>query len=273
MKCGVALIVLGGYCSHVALCSWCVWSLGTSHRNNRISISPPPARKDGTPACQAWLIGGQKRRVAQSGNLHWCSSHYKFVSGGLGTWVPSVSVNGQPVPFPAPLAGSCFKSSSNRSCSCCRDISQQGPQAFPVRELVTGDPMACSIAGHLHKHPSGIVAHRQIWQLLPRLEHGCVESIDQLAQYHTQFDTPMEWRHQFCSGETRLDRYAVYPKQLIFGFSKPKKQSCPVDYLSFLIRIVLNLIHWYPVGHAFNHCIEGISPPVFQFPPLTSKGI
>ena len=144
----MALIVLGGYCSRVALHSWHVRSLGTSHCNNRISISPPPARKDGTPSCQAQLIGGRKRRVAQSGNLHRCSSHYKFVSGGLGTRVPSVPINGQPVPFPAPLAGSCFKSSSNRSHSSCRDISQQGPQASPVREHVTGDPMACSIVGH-----------------------------------------------------------------------------------------------------------------------------
>ena len=142
--------------------------------------------------------------MAQSGNLHWCSSRYKFVSGGLGTQVPSISVNGQLVPFPAPLAGSCFKSSSNRSHSSCRDISQQGPQASLARELVTGDPMACSIVGYPHKCPSGIVACHQIWQLLPRLEHGCVESIDQLVQYHAQFNTPMEWHCQFCSGEIQL---------------------------------------------------------------------
>ena len=133
--------------------------------------------------------------------------------------------------------------------------------------------MACSIAGRPHKCPSGIVAHCQIWQLSPRLEHGHVESIDQLAWNHTQFDTPTEWHHQLCSGETRLDQYAVYPKRLAFRFSKPKKQSCPVEYLSFLIRIVLDLIHWYPIHHAFNHCIEGVSPLVFQFPLLTSKGI
>ena len=134
----MALIILGGYCSCVTLCSWRVQSLGTSHHNNHISISPPLARKDGTPSCQARLIGGQKRRMAQSGNLHWCSSCYKFVSSGLGTRVPSVSVNSQPVPFPAPLAGSCFKSLSNRSHSSCRDISQQGSQASVVRELVRG---------------------------------------------------------------------------------------------------------------------------------------
>ena len=148
LKCYMALIILGGYCSRVALHSWHVQSPGTSHCNNHISISPPLARKDGTPSCQVRLIGGQKkRRVAQSGNLHWCSSHYKFVSSDLGTQVPSISVNGQPIPFPAPLAGSCFKSSLYRSRSSCRDISKQGPQSSLARELVTGDPMACSIVG------------------------------------------------------------------------------------------------------------------------------
>ena len=163
--------------------------------------------------------------------------------------------------------------SSGRSCSSCRDVSQQGPQVPPVRELVTWNPMACSIPGHPHKCPSGSSARRQLWRLLPRLEHGCVESIDQLVQYHTQFNTLMEWHHQFCSGETRFDRYAVNPKRLALRFGKPKKQSCPVEYLSFLVHVILNLIHWYPICHALYHHIEGVSPPVFQFPPLTSKGI
>ena len=237
------------------------------------SLSPSPGEKRWHAlvpgAAYRWV---KKRRVAQSNDLHWCSSHYKFVSSDLGTQVPSVSVNSQPVLFPAPFAGSCFKSSSDRSHSSCRDISKQGLQGSPVRELVTGDPMACSIAGQPHNHPSGIIAHRQIWQLLPRLKHGHVESIDQLAQYHTQIDTPTEWRHQFCSGETRFNRYAVYPKWVAFRFGKPKKQSCSVEYLSFLI-LILNLIRWYPIRHAFNHRMEGISPPVFQFPPLTSEGV
>ena len=133
--------------------------------------------------------------------------------------------------------------------------------------------MACSIAGQPRNHPSGIIIRRQIWQLSPRLEHSHVESIDQLARYHAQIDTPTEWRHQFCSGETRLDRYAVYAKRLTLWFGKPKKQSCSVEYLSFLIRVVLDLIRWYPIHHAFNHCMEGVSPPVFKFPPLTSKGV
>ena len=133
--------------------------------------------------------------------------------------------------------------------------------------------MACSIAGQPDNRPSGIVARRQIWQLSPRLKHGCVESIDQLAWYHAQIDTPTEWHRQFCSGETRLDRYAVYPKWLALRFGEPKKQLCSVEYLSFLIRVILDLICWYPIRHAFNHRMEGVSPPVFQFPPLTSEGV
>ena len=187
--------------------------------------------------------------------------------------MPGVSINGQPVPFPAPLKESCFKTSSGRLPSSCRDVSQQGPQSPPTRELVTGDPMACSILGHPHKHPSGFIACRQTWQLLPGLKHGRVESIDQLARYHAQFNTPTEWRRQFCSGETRFDQYAVHPERLAFWFSEPKKQSCPVEYLSSLVCVVLNLIRWYPVRHASNYRIEDISPPVFQFPLLTSKGV
>ena len=133
--------------------------------------------------------------------------------------------------------------------------------------------MACSIAGQPHNHPSGVITCLQIWQLSPRLEHGRVESIDQLAQYHTQIDTPTEWCRQFCSSETRLDQYVVCPKQLTLWFGKPKKQSYSVEYLSFLIRVVLDLIRRYPVRHTFNHCMEGVSPPVFQFLPLTSEGI
>ena len=157
--------------------------------------------------------------------------------------------------------------------SSCGDFSQQGLQSPLTRELVTGDPMACSVLGHPRKHPLGFIAHHQTWQLSPGLKHGRVESIDQLARYHAQFNTPTEWRCQFCSGETRFDRYAFHPERLAFWFSEPKKQSCPVEYLSFLVCVVLNLICWYPICHAFNHHIEGISPLVFQFPLLTSEGI
>ena len=156
--------------------------------------------------------------------------------------MPSISVNGQPVPFPAPLKESCFKMSLGQLRSSCRDVSQQGLQSPPMRELVTEDPMACSILGRPRKCPSGFTVCHQTWQLSPGLEHGRVESIDQLAQYHTQFNTPTEWCRQFCSGETRFNRYAVHPQWLAFRFSEPKKQSCPVEYLSFLVRVVLDLI-------------------------------
>ena len=173
--------------------------------------------------------------------------------------MPGISINGQPVPFPAPS-----KNHVSRchwvDCLSCGDVSQQGPQSPPTRELVTGDPMACSVLGRPCKCPSGFIARRQTWQLSPGLKHGRVESIDQLAQYHAQFNTPTEWHCQFCSSETRFDQYAVHPEWLAFQFSKPKKQSCPVEYLSFLVRVIIDLICWYP-------------PPVFQFPPLTSKGV
>ena len=166
-----------------------------------------------------------------------------------------------------------FQASSGRLRSSCGDVFQQGPQGPPMRELVTGNPMAHSILGRPRQRPLGFIAHRQSWQLLPGLKHGRVESIDQLARYHARFNPPMEWHRQFCSGETRFDRYAVNPEWLAFWFGEPKKQSCLVEHLSFLVRVVLNLIRWYPVCHAFNHHVEGISPPVFQFPPLTSKGV
>ena len=233
----MALIVLGGYCSHVALHSWCVQSRGTSCRKYRISISPPPARKDGMPLCQARLIGGQKKEGWL--NPVTCISVVLIKSLLAVTWVlrcPASPLMASPSRFLPPFAGSCFKSSSDRSCSPCRDVSKQGPQGSLARELVTGDPMACSIVGQPHNCPSGVIARHQIWQLSPRLEHGHVESIDQFVLYHAQIDTPMEWHRQFCSGETRLDRYAVYPKRLALWFGKPKKQSCSVEYLSSYSR-------------------------------------
>ena len=85
-----------------------------------------------------------------------------------------------------------FQALSGRLCSSCGDISQQGPQGPPTRELVTGDPMARSIPGYPRKHSSGFIARRQSWQLSPGPKHGRVESIDQLVRYHTQFNTPTE---------------------------------------------------------------------------------
>ena len=79
------------------------------------SLSPLPWQEKMAHPCARHGLGGRKRRVAQSSNLHWCSSCYKFVSSGLGTWVPSVSINGQPVLFPAPLQDHV---SSRRQISC-----------------------------------------------------------------------------------------------------------------------------------------------------------
>ena len=180
------------------------------------------------PPCQAWLKGGQKNE----GWLILVTFIGVVLVAGLlvGTWIlecPVSPLTASPSCF-LPLEESCFKTSSGRLCSSCGDVSQQGPQSPLTRELVTGDPMACSVLGHPRKHPLGFIAHSQTWQLWPRLEHGRVESIDQLAQYHAQFNTPTEWHRQFCSGETRFDRYVVHPEQLAFQFGKPKKQSCPV---------------------------------------------
>ena len=80
--------------------------------------------------------------------------------------------------------------------------------------------MARSVLGRPRKRPTGIIARHQSWQLSPGLKHGHVESIDQLAQYHTQFNTPTEWRRQFCSGETRFDRYTVNAEWLAFRFGE-----------------------------------------------------
>ena len=227
------------------------------------------------PSCQARLY-----RWAKKKGEGWLISvtfiGVVLVAGLLaGTWIlecPVSPLTASPSRFVSPCR-IMFQASSGRLHSSCRDVSQQGPQGPPTRELVTGDPMACSVPGRPCKHPSGFIARCQSWQLSPGLKHGRVESIDQLAWYHAQFNTPTEWRRQFCSGETRFDRYAVNSEWLTFRFGKPKKQSCPVEHLSFLVRVVLDLILWYPVHHAFNHRVEGISPPVFQFPPLTSEGI
>ena len=85
LKCDVALIIPGGYCLRVALCSWCVQSPGTSHHNNHISISPPLVRKDGTPSCQVQLIGGEKKEGWL--NLVNCISVVLITSLLAVTWV------------------------------------------------------------------------------------------------------------------------------------------------------------------------------------------
>ena len=269
----MALIVPSGYCSHIALHYRHFRDPSTSHCNNRISISPPWREKMACPRVRRGLIGGQKKEG-------WLIS-VNFISvvlvAGLlaGTWIlecPASLLMASPSRF-LPPCRIMFQASSGRLCSSCRDVSQQGPQGPPMRELVTGDPMARSVSGTPVSTPRASLPVISPGNSRLDSKHGCVESIDQLARYHTQFNTPTEWRCQFCSGETRFDRYAVYPEWLAFRFGEPKKQSCPVEHLSFLVHVVLDLIRWYPVCHAFNHRIEGISPPVFQFPPLTSEGV
>ena len=163
------------------------------------------------PRARRGFIGGQKKKG--EGWLILVTFIGVVLVAGLlvGTWIlecPASPLTASPSRF-LPPRRIMFQASSGRLRSSCGNISQQGPQGPPTRELVTGDPMARSISGHPRKHPSGFTAHRQSWQLSPGLKHGRVESIDQLARYHTQFNTPTDWRHQFCSGETRFDRYAL----------------------------------------------------------------
>ena len=61
LKHSMALIILGWYCSCVAHHSWHVRSLGTSHCNNRISISPSPAEKRWHALTPGAASGGQKK--------------------------------------------------------------------------------------------------------------------------------------------------------------------------------------------------------------------
>ena len=164
-------------------------------------------RKDGTPLCQARL-----HRWAKKNGEGWLISvtyiGVVLVAGLLaGAWIlecPASPLTASPSRF-LPPCRIMFQASSGQLRPSCRDVSQQGPQGPPTRELVTGDPMARSVSRRPRKRPSGIIAHRQSWQLLPGLKHGRVESIDQLARYHAQFNTPTEWHRQFCSGETRFD--------------------------------------------------------------------
>ena len=67
------------------------------------SLTPLPSREKMARPHARHGLRCAKRKGGSFGNLHKRSSHHKFVSGDLGTWVPRVSINGQPVPFPAPL--------------------------------------------------------------------------------------------------------------------------------------------------------------------------
>ena len=159
------------------------------------------------PSCQVWLYRWAKKKGEE-----WLISvtfiGVVLVAGLLaGTWIlecPASPLMASPSHF-LPPCRIMFQASSGRLRSSCGDVSQQGLQGPLMRELVTGDPMARSVPGHPRKRPSGFIARRQSWQLSPGLKHGRVESIDQLARYHAQFNTPTEWHCQFCSGKTRFD--------------------------------------------------------------------
>ena len=76
------------------------------------------------------------------------------------TWVCGCSappLTANPSRFLPPVR-LCFKVPLERSCSSCRDISQQGPQASLVGELVRGNNMACSILGRPCKCPWGVIS-------------------------------------------------------------------------------------------------------------------
>ena len=66
------------------------------------SLTPLPGREKMERPCARRGLRWAKRKGGSFGNLHKRISRRKFVSGDLGTWVPRVSVNGQPIPFPAP---------------------------------------------------------------------------------------------------------------------------------------------------------------------------
>ena len=67
------------------------------------SLTPLPSREKMACPCARCGLRWAKRKGGPFGNLHKCISCRKFVSGNLGTWVPRVPVNSQPIPFLAPL--------------------------------------------------------------------------------------------------------------------------------------------------------------------------
>ena len=150
------------------------------------SLSPLPwQEKMARPRARRGFIGGQKK--GEGWLISVTSIGVVLVAGLLaGTWILECLVSpltASPSHF-LPPCRIMFQASLGQLPSSCGDVSQQGPQGPPMRELVTGDPMARSISGHPCKHPSGFIAHCQSWQLSPGLKYGCVESIDQLAWYH-----------------------------------------------------------------------------------------
>ena len=133
---------------------------------------PSPARKDGTLSCQVRLIGGQKKGEGWLISVTFIG--VVLVAGLLaGTWILEClasPLTANPSRFLPPSKNHVSRRHWVNCAHLAKTFSQQGPQSPPTRELVTGDPMACSILGHPRKHPSGFIAHHQTWQLLPGLK-------------------------------------------------------------------------------------------------------
>ena len=147
--------------------------------------------------------------------------------------MPSVSINGQPIPFPAPSKNHV---SRHRRVNCAHLAEMSLSKA---RKVLRRENLS---QGILWPVPFRGTPMSTPWASLPivrpgnsRLDskHGRVEPIDQLAQYHAQFNTPTEWHRQFCSGETRFDRYAVHPERLTFWFRGAKEAVMPGGVLVF----------------------------------------
>ena len=86
VRCDVALIVLGGYYSQVALHSRHFRDLSTSHHNNRISISPPQWEKMAHPHARHSLKVGKKKGEGWLISVTFIS--VVLVAGLLeGTWI------------------------------------------------------------------------------------------------------------------------------------------------------------------------------------------
>ena len=144
----MALIVQGGYCSHVALHSRHFRDPSTSRHNNRIFISLPWREKMARHRARHGFIGGQKKGEGWLISVTFIG--VVLIAGLLaGTWIlecPASLLTASPSCF-LPPCRIMFQASSGRLCSSCGDVSQQGPQGPPMRELVTGDPMARSVSG------------------------------------------------------------------------------------------------------------------------------
>ena len=102
----VALIVPGGYCSHVALHSRRFQDPSTSRRNNRISISPPWREKMAHPHARRGFIGGQKKK-GEGWLISVTFIGVVLVAGLLaGTWIlecPASPLKASPSRFLPPL--------------------------------------------------------------------------------------------------------------------------------------------------------------------------